>query len=80
MDFDRIVSILKAVFSDSRLLLVVAAVVLYLNFVVWVSKYRKKPKIIRRRKIVKPAPEKQPAQMDQENEDDFSGNEDESAD
>ena len=66
-----VMDVFSAVLTNSSVIIAAIAIILYLNFVIYVARYRKKPpKIKKKKKIVAevPAPEPKTDEENQENE------------
>lgn len=69
-------AVILAVLTNKYVIIAVAAVVLYLNFVNYIISYKKRPKRVKPKKVVAdtPAPKKQSSEKnDEEDEEDDDG-------
>ena len=73
MDFNKVLQVLLKVLTDYRLIFICVIVILYLNFMVFVTNYRRKIRTKKKRKIIAPPPPKEKKKGDDAiNEDDES--------
>ena len=52
MDYSKVLDIFLSVLQDSRVVAIFILVILYLNFVIFVSRYRKKPPAPKKKRII----------------------------
>ncbi|HIW37138.1 MAG TPA: hypothetical protein IAA30_09180 [Candidatus Treponema faecavium] len=71
MELAQVVAVVKAVLSDWRVICITAAVLLYLNFIMYVIRYRKRPaRILPRKRAAVSAAAAQKAPADEPSEED----------
>ena len=60
MDYSKVLGVFLSVLQDSRVVAIFILVILYLNFVIFVSRYRKKPPAPKKKRVsvTPPAPKK----------------------
>ena len=60
MDYSKVLDVFLSVLQDSRVVTIFILVILYLNFVIFVSRYRKKPPAPKKKRVsvTPPAPKK----------------------
>ena len=51
MDYSKVLDVFISVLQDSRVVAIFVIVILYLNFVIFVSRYRKKPPVPKKKRI-----------------------------
>ena len=51
MDYSKVLDVFLSVLQDSRVVTIFILVILYLNFVIFVSRYRKKPPAPKKKRI-----------------------------
>ena len=57
MDYSKVLDVFLSVLQDSRVVTIFILVILYLNFVIFVSRYRKKPPTPKKKRITLDPPE-----------------------
>lgn len=62
----NLIDVIKAVLTNPLVIFATVVVVLYLNFVMYVIRYRKKPPKVRAKKVVTPAPKPEASKEDDE--------------
>ena len=60
MDYSKVLDVFLSVLQDFRVVAIFVIVILYLNFVIFVSRYRKKPPAPKKKRVsvAPPAPKK----------------------
>ena len=51
MDYSKVLGVFLSVLQDSRVVAIFILVILYLNFVIFVSRYRKKPPAPKKKRV-----------------------------
>ncbi len=51
MDYSKVLEVFLSVIQDSRVITIFVLVILYLNFVIFVSRYRKKPPAPKKKRV-----------------------------
>ena len=51
MDYSKVLDVFLSVVQDSRVVTIFILVILYLNFVIFVSRYRKKPPAPKKKRV-----------------------------
>ncbi len=51
MDYSKVLDVFLSVLQDSRVITIFVLVILYLNFVIYVTRYRKKPPAPKKKRI-----------------------------
>ncbi|MBQ1198414.1 MAG: hypothetical protein IIX47_07445 [Spirochaetaceae bacterium] len=51
MDYSKVLDVFLSVLQDSRVVTIFILVILYLNFVIFVSRYRKKPPAPKKKRV-----------------------------